>query len=74
MRVIFLDDERCDLLDRRRQGDPRCLEHTAAGTLGLVPQQKPLPILLDFRRVQLTQVLDHIGPFEVVPALLQPSL
>jgi hypothetical protein len=31
-------------------------------------------ILLDFRRVQLTQILDHIGPFQVVPALLQPSL
>jgi len=33
-----------------------------------------LDILLDFGRVQLTQILDHIGPFVVVPAFLQTSL
>ena len=74
MRMVFLDDQRRNLLHRRGQGNSRCLEYTAASALDLVPQEKPLSVLLDLRRMQLTEILDDIGPFEFVPAFLQASL
>jgi hypothetical protein len=39
--------------------------------LSLVPQQKPFPVLLDFRRLEPIHVLDHIGPFEVMSSPLK---
>ena len=38
MRVIFLDVEWRELVDRWRQGDSRRMEHTAASALHLIPQ------------------------------------
>jgi hypothetical protein len=74
MRGIVLDDRRRDLLDGRRQGNSRRLEHTAARALDLVPQEKSLSVLLHLRGMQLTQVLNDVGPFEFVPTFLQAAL
>ena len=53
---------------------PGCAEDRAAGALQVAPQQEPLAVLLDFHHLQSIQVLDHIGPLEVVSIPGQPSL
>ncbi len=51
MRIVSLDGRQCQLLYRRRQGDSRGLEHTAASAPDFIPQEKSLPILFYLRGV-----------------------
>ena len=52
---------------------PAAQEDRAAGALQVAPQQEPLAVLLDFHLLQSIQVLDHIGPLEVMSIPGQPS-
>ena len=60
------------LLHRWRHGDPGRADDRAAGALDLATQQKPLAFLLDFHHLRAVQVLDHVGPLEVVSVPCQP--
>ena len=57
------------LLHRRRHRGPSRAEDRAAGALNLAAQQKPLAVLLNFHHLQTDQILDHIGPLEVMIVL-----
>ena len=74
MRSIPPWDARRDLLNCRRHGDSHRLEHLATRPLDLAPQQEPLPVLLHIHHLQTIQVLDHIGPLQLVTPLLQTGL
>ncbi len=56
------------------RGDSGRSEDGAAGALDLAPQRQPLAILLDFHHLQAVQVLDHVGPLEVLAVLGQEGL
>jgi hypothetical protein len=74
LRSVFPWSGRRDLLDGRGQGHSHRLEDLATRALSLAPQQEPLPVLLHLHHLQTIQVLDHIGPLELVAPLLQPGL
>src|SRR5947209_17093350 len=74
MRIVLLRRDRRDLLNGRRDGHSNRLEHLAATPLNLIPEQGPPPVLFHLHPLQAIQVLDHIGPFQVVAPLSQPGL
>ena len=74
MRVVLVCHVRVELPNLRRQGNPRCLEHGCTCTLSIIPQQESLSILLYLGCVQLLQVMDHVGPFDILTVVFQASL
>ena len=52
--------------DERRQGDAQCLEDGAGGRRRRVAQQITFSVLLDLGFAQALEILDNVGPFEVV--------
>jgi len=52
--------------DEGRQGDAQCLEDGAGGGRRRVPQQVTFSILLDLGFAQAFEIVDDVGPFEIV--------
>ncbi len=52
--------------DERRQGDAQCLEDGAGGGRRRVAQQVTFSVLLDLSFAQAFEIVDDVGPFELV--------